>query len=329
MIARAGIGGTFNVLHRGHRALFERGAQVANELVIGLVSDKMAHSIRKSVRSYLERKKDLEKYLATLDKPYKIIEIEDIFGTADSMRDLDFLIVSEGSQKNAEKINKERSSKGLKPLAVEVVPSVIAEDFVPISSTRILKGEIDKEGKLLVPLRVKVGSANEVKISAVKKVLEPLYGLIEIEGVDVPSGVPEQPKSEEVLQGAINRAKAAIGDAHLGIGIEAGLFWHEAIQSYFDVQFCAIVDSAGRVTVGHGPGFCYPPAVIEQVKQGKSVGDAMLHLTGIKSIGRKTGSVGYLSKDLINRTTLTEMAVITAFIPRMRPELYAKMWRDL
>ncbi|MDH4123773.1 MAG: inosine/xanthosine triphosphatase [Thermoplasmata archaeon] len=329
MKKRAAIGGTFNILHRGHRTIFEKGAEVADELVVGLVSDKMAHSTRKSVRSYLERKRDLEKYLNSIKRPYQIIEIDDSYGTADSMDDLTHIIVSESSQKNAQKINKERAKRDLQPLIIEVVPSVIGEDFVPISSSRIIKGEIDKEGRLLGPLRIRVGSANEVKIAAVEKVLRPLYGLIEIKGVDVPSGVPEQPKSEEVLQGAINRAKAAIGDAHLGIGIEAGLFWHDTIQSYFDVQFCAVVDSAGRVTVGHGPGFCYPPAVIDQIREGKSVNDAMQYLTGIKSIGRKTGSVGYLSKELINRTTLTEMAVITAFIPRMRPELYAKIWRNI
>lgn len=328
-MTKAAIGGTFNVLHRGHRALFERASSLADELIVGLVSNRMARASRKAVRPYAVRKIELEKYLKSLDKRYQIIQIDDIFGTADSMPDLDILVVSENSRKNGELINRERRKKGLKELKIEVVPSVIAEDFVPISSTRILKGEIDKEGKLLVSLRINVGSANEVKISAVESVLKPLYGMIDIRSVDVPSGVPEQPKNEEVLQGAINRAKAAIGDAHLGIGIEAGLFWHDAIQSYFDVQFCAIVDAMGRVTVGHGPGFCYPPAVIERIKKGMSVGQAMHELTGIESIGRKSGAVGYLSKGLIDRRKLTEMAVVSAFIPRMRPELYSSIIKKL
>lgn len=310
------------MLHRGHRALFERACQLADELIVGLVSDQMARSARKEVRPYKMRRMDVEKYLASLGTKYQLIEINDVYGIADSMHDLDIIIVSDNSKKNAYLINDERIKKGLRPLKIEVVPSVVAEDFVPISSTRILKGEIDQEGRLLVPLRVNVGSDNEVKISAVESVLKPLYGSIEIRSVDVPSSVPEQPRNEEVLQGAINRAKAAIMSAHLGIGIEAGLFWHDALQSYIDVQFCAIVDSMGRVTVGHGPGFCYPPVVIEKVRTKKSVGEAMQELTGIQSIGRKSGAVGYLSKGLIDRRKLTEMAVIAAFIPRIRPELY-------
>ena len=326
-MTKAVIGGTFNVLHRGHRALFERACALSDELIIGLVSDKMARSTRKDVRPYKMRKMELERYLASLDIRYQLIEIDDIYGTADSAEDLDILVVSDNSKKNGELINKERRKKGLKELSIEVVPSIISEDFVPISSTRILRGEIDKEGKLLGPLRVNVGSANEAKISAVESILKPLYGAIEINSVDVLSGVPEQPMNEEVLQGAINRAKAAIKNAHLGIGIEAGLFWHDALQSYIDIQFCAIVDSQGGVTVGHGPGFCYPPAVIEKIRKRKTVGEAMYELTGIKSIGRKSGAVGYLSKGLIDRKELTEMAIRMAFIPRIRPELYRDIIR--
>lgn len=317
------------MLHRGHRALFERACQLADELIVGLVSDQMARSARKEVRPYKMRRMDVEKYLASLGMKYQLVEINDVYGIADSMHDLDMIIVSDNSKKNAYLINDERRKKGLRTLKIEVVPSVVAEDFVPISSTRILKGEIDQEGRLLGPLRVNVGSDNEVKISAVESVLKPLYGSIEIRSVDVPSRVPEQPRNEEVPQGAINRAKAAIMNAHLGIGIEAGLFWHDALQSYLDVQFCAIVDSMGRITVGHGPGFCYPPVVIEKVRAGKSVGEAMQELTGIQAIGRKSGAVGYLSKGLIDRRKLTEMAVIAAFIPRIRPELYQDVIREI
>lgn len=317
------------MLHRGHKALFERACELSDELIVGLVSDRMARASRKDVRPYRIRKIELERYLASLGKRYQLIEIDDIYGTADSAEDIDILVVSDNSKKNGELINNERRKKGLRELNIEVVPSVVGEDFVPISSTRILRGEIDKEGRLLGPLRVNVGSANEVKISAVESVLKQLYGAIEINAVGVPSDVPEQPKNEEVLRGAINRARAAIQNAHLGIGIEAGLFWHDALQSYIDVQFCAIVDSMGRVTVGHGPGFCYPPAVIEKVRKGKTVGEAMHELTGIKSIGRKSGAVGYLSRGLIDRKELTEMAVIAAFIPRIRPELYREIIRKI
>jgi len=329
MKTKAGIGGTFNVLHKGHKTLFEKAFERADELIVGLVSDRMALDRKKIVRPYAERRRNLEKYLINFGKIYEIVMIEDIFGPAVSREDIRYLIVSERSQKNAKEINRGRKKRGLDPLEIEVVPTVMAEDFLPISSSRIIGNEIDIDGRLLIPLHVRVGSTNPVKVEAVRRVLRPLYGLLEVEAVKVDTGVPKEPRGDEVLKGAIGRAKAAIGDAHLGVGIEAGLFWSKPLKWYFDVQFCAIIDSTGRLTIGHGPGFWYPPKVIEEVEKGSSVDEAMFKLTGIEDIGHRMGSVGYLSKELINRTTLTEEAVIAAFIPRIMPELYSEIWRKL
>jgi inosine/xanthosine triphosphatase len=76
------------------------------------------------------------------------------------------------------------------------------------------------------------------------------------------------------------------------------------------------------MSVGHGPGFVYTARVIEEVKKGRAVGEVMGELTGIPDIGRREGSVGYLSKGLLTRKELTEQAVLAALIPRIRLELY-------
>src|SRR5256885_17092836 len=94
----------------------------------------------------------------------------------------------------------------------------------------------------------------------------------------------------------MNRAKAAIGTGDFGVGIEAGLVWSALISEYFDVQYAAIVDRAGQITVGHGPGFTYPPRVLENVKAGRSVGEAMARLTGIRDIGSKQGATRHLDR---------------------------------
>jgi inosine/xanthosine triphosphatase len=103
-----------------------------------------------------------------------------------------------------------------------------------------------------------------------------------------------------------------------GVGIEAGLIWNSSVKNYFDVQFCAVIDKAGRITVGHGSGFQYPKKVIQEVKVGKSIGEAMEVLTGIENIGKKRGAIGFLSKNILDRTELTEQAVLMAMIPRLR-----------
>jgi len=88
------------------------------------------------------------------------------------------------------------------------------------------------------------------------------------------------------------------------------------------VQYCAVVDKRGRVTLGHGPGFAYPPAVVARVKAGKTVGDAMEELTGKKGIGQTTGAIGFLTEGRMDRTRLTEDAVLMAMVPRIRKDLY-------
>jgi inosine/xanthosine triphosphatase len=172
-------------------------------------------------------------------------------------------------------------------------------------------------------LRVHVGSSNPIKAQAVKNVFERVFGPTEVRLIPVESGVPRQPFDDDTARGACERARQALHDADFGVGIEAGLIWHNELTLYFDVQFCAVISQDGRLTVGHGSGFVYPPKVLEQVHRGRTVGEIMSELTGIERIGHKGGAIGYLSKNVLTREQLTEQAVLMALIPRIRPELYA------
>jgi len=173
-------------------------------------------------------------------------------------------------------------------------------------------------------LKVHVGSRNPVKAEAVEEVFSRAFGEVEVKLVEVDPGVPKEPFGEEIEIGAIRRARQALasGEGDFGVGIEAGLVWNEVLRTYFDVQFCAVLDREGKLTFGHGPGFVYPPKVIEEVRKGRAVGEVMSGLTGIPEIGRKEGSIGYLSKGLLTRKELTEQAILAALIPRLCPELY-------
>jgi inosine/xanthosine triphosphatase len=62
--------------------------------------------------------------------------------------------------------------------------------------------------------------------------------------------------------------------------------------------------------------------VVKAVLEGKTVGDTMSKITGIEKIGHKMGSIGYLSDGMIDRTSLTELSVLMALVPRIRNELY-------
>ena len=165
---------------------------------------------------------------------------------------------------------------------------------------------------------IAVGSANQVKVSAVRSVMERVYGEVRITAVDVPSGVPPQPFEGQTHEGSRNRALAALGDHDMAVGIEAGVF--EMLDGLYDIQHCTIVSRDGRETYGHGSGFRYPDAIAALVRDGMTVGDAVHEVYGDTDIGKKQGAVGLLSKGLIDRKTLTEQSVTAAMIPRIWDE---------
>ncbi|RLI40639.1 inosine/xanthosine triphosphatase, partial [Candidatus Bathyarchaeota archaeon] len=54
-------------------------------------------------------------------------------------------------------------------------------------------------------MKVAVGSANPVKIQAVREVFQEVFGeKVEITSVKVDSGVPTQPFKEDTIKGALN-----------------------------------------------------------------------------------------------------------------------------
>ncbi len=174
-------------------------------------------------------------------------------------------------------------------------------------------------------MEVAVGTKNMVKVRAVEDVFKVVFGdNVEILMVDVKS--KKQPIGlDEIIQGAISRAEQAIEktNAEYGVGIEAGIYEIPSVpESYMDVQFCAIIDKKGKLTLGHGPGFMYPRKVIEEVLKGCEVEEVMEKLSGIKKIGEKMGSVGYLSHNITNRLEITRFAVLMALLPRISKELY-------
>ncbi|MDQ1372583.1 MAG: hypothetical protein QG582_1501 [Candidatus Thermoplasmatota archaeon] len=322
---RVGIGGTFNIIHKGHELLFETAFSVGADVEVGLTSDEFARRSRKvDLLPYFQRKSNLVRFLERYGKPFEVVMISDILGTAATSEKLDAIVVSPETRSNAEAINDTRLKNGLKQLKVFCIREVKADDSEPISATRIVKGEIDKEGRLLRPLKVAVGSTNRVKVDAVRNVFTQAFGLVEVVSVEPEHGFERQPMAGRVLEGAILRARGAAEKtkADFGVGIEAGLVKDEFTGRLTDVQYCAIVDASGRMTVGHGPGFEYPPMVTKAVTEGRSVGETMSAITGIEDIGRKDGSIGFLSDGLIDRTSLSEIAVLMALIPRIRKELY-------
>src|SRR5205807_10191515 len=134
--------------------------------------------------------------------------IDDPFGPAADVPDLDLLVFSAERQPVAVALNEARMAKSLRALGIRAVPMVLAQDGLPIASRRIREGLIDRRGKRLTPLQVFVGSGNPVKIGAVKDVFQALSLPARVRGVRVKTDVSDQPFDEEAVHGAMNRAKS-------------------------------------------------------------------------------------------------------------------------
>lgn len=137
------VGGTFDILHEGHKVLL-RKAFGLGEVFVGLTSDAMAERMKKrKVRDFKYRKKELKDFIK---KEFKvrseIVRIEDKFGPTLN-KDFDYIVVSPETYKTALLINKERQKRNKKPIKIIKIKFVLAKDGKPISTSRILKKEID------------------------------------------------------------------------------------------------------------------------------------------------------------------------------------------
>lgn len=313
---KAMLGGTFNVLHDGHKALIQKAFELSNDVIIGLTCDKMASSGRKRVNPYYLRMKSLIMFLESIGRAAEIVPLSDKFGSAAKV-ERGYLIVSKETEDNAKLINKKRVAAGLEPLIVSVIDMVKGKNGFELHARDILSGECSRDGDTDV-MTIAVGSLNHVKVEAVRTVMEKIYGNVRIIPVNTESGVPEQPFGDEAHKGAVNRATAALGTYELSVGIEAGVF--EMYGYLYDVQYCAILSKDGKITVGMGPGFRYPDKVAELVRNGMNVSDAMSNTYGSIRPGNKEGAIGILSKGLLDRKALTEQSITAAMIPRIWDE---------
>lgn len=147
------VGGTFWPLHKGHKALLREAFSDGTDVYIGLTSDEMVKRSKpgEEIPSYGTRKRNLLGYLRSTgwaDRGH-VFRIEDEYGFAADFSNLQAIAVTRFTVENARKINARRLTRGMNPLDLVMAGIVNAEDGKPISSTRIRRGEIDEDGRLL------------------------------------------------------------------------------------------------------------------------------------------------------------------------------------
>jgi len=144
------IGGTFEVLHKGHKVFLRKAFSLGDSIFIGLTSDAMAEKTKgRVVKDFEKRKEELENFISENFKIESRIEkIENEFGPT-LQEKFDYILVSPETHKTALLINEERKKVSKELIEIIEIEFVLAEDKEPISSTRILEGKIDREGNVL------------------------------------------------------------------------------------------------------------------------------------------------------------------------------------
>ena len=142
------IGGTFGYLHLGHKALLAKAFEIGDYVYIGLTTDAYVNKVKGSekIPGYSERESALRKFVEKFGKRFEIVPLSDKFGPSIT-GDFDAIVVTEETLPTAMKINRIRENSNLQPLSIVRIDYVLASDSMPISTTRIAKGEIDSEGK--------------------------------------------------------------------------------------------------------------------------------------------------------------------------------------
>jgi pantetheine-phosphate adenylyltransferase len=150
---KVAVGGTFDELHRGHKVLLTKAFEIGERVLIGLSSDELVNKMSKPhvTASYAERLKWLEEFLSGLGlwTRAEVVALYDPYGTSIKDANIEALVVSEETKPTAFKINEQREKSGLPPLKIVTINMVPSQNCSPISTTRIRRGEMDREGKLL------------------------------------------------------------------------------------------------------------------------------------------------------------------------------------
>ncbi|GJQ61915.1 MAG: purine NTP phosphatase [Melioribacteraceae bacterium] len=176
-------------------------------------------------------------------------------------------------------------------------------------------------------MRIYVGSLNPVKINAVKVAFQSVWGNLSIVGVNSSSGVPDQPFDEDTFTGARNRVMDIIGrtefdEKDLAVGIEGGIF--HIYNRFIAKGIVCIGDKSGKIGFGESAGFELPQKVMNKIYEGNELGVVIDNLTGENETKKKGGAIGHLTGNLIDRTELYRMGIITAAVPFFNRKLYFK-----
>jgi len=170
-----------------------------------------------------------------------------------------------------------------------------------------------------------VASTNPVKLAAAAAGFRRIFPAddVEITGVSAPSGVPDQPMSdEETERGALGRARAAQQlrpQADYWVGIEGGCAGDAEAMQVFAWVVVLGRQGIGRARTGM---FYLPREVAVLVAGGMELGHAADAVFGASNSQHGDGTVCLLTGGVIDRTEYYAHAMALALVPFRNPALH-------
>ncbi len=159
-------------------------------------------------------------------------------------------------------------------------------------------------------MKIIVGTKNKDKVRIAEEALKNLHLNVDIDSVEVDSGIPDQPLDKETTKkGSINRAvsaQEAKPKADFWIGLEGGL--HEHDEGCHLVTFACLLDKNGVQYVDQGEEIHLPDEVSRRVKNGEWFGDVI----------RAYSKDNEIDENLITRTAPFTRAIQCAYVEYLK-----------
>lgn len=172
---------------------------------------------------------------------------------------------------------------------------------------------------------IAVGSKNPTKLDAVLAAFKKVFPKIswEVTGVEVASGVADQPMSDkEAIEGATNRAKQAliaVPAAAYAVGLEGGL--HQIGNRWFDSGWIVVVNRSGILGIASSIRMYTPKKIMKPIHTGQELGTVIDQIFGQTNSKHELGHFGLMTQGRYTRTEAYRDGVISALTRFLPPGL--------
>lgn len=144
-----GMGGTFDHFHAGHEKLILFAAELAEQVLIGVSTEKLTQhkSFAGQIQSYTERVRAVSQFCKRNHIVAIITPLNDPFGPTLEDSQVQALAVTPETLPGGNKINELRENLGLRELPIYICDFFIAENGQALHADQIRAGQMSRAGK--------------------------------------------------------------------------------------------------------------------------------------------------------------------------------------